>query len=193
MAKAERVGDAFEFVPANSNNLALAEDYGLTLETDDLYIADGTDVTKRVLFDLSGLATGTDRTINLAVEPMIVTDAATRTLTAAESGSTVVATLASGTQTFTLPAAAAGLKFRFIAHTAAGEILITPATGDTINIMTFAAIGADADTARVGPAAGTGIKNTAASNVVGDCVELLAVDGTMWYSTGITVGIWASQ
>jgi hypothetical protein len=134
----------------------------------------------------SGVTLGTRR-------EAIETSAAALTLTENQSGAVVIANLGSGTQTFTLPAAAAGLTFTFLCNHASGEILINTATGDVINIMTFGAVGADADTARVAPTTGTGIKNTAATNVVGDSVTLIAADTTTWYSQGITVGIWASQ
>lgn len=117
----------------------------------------------------------------------------TYALTTAESGTVYVATKTSGTQTYTLPAVSnAGVVYTFICGHASGEILITPQSGEAIVITSFAAVGADADTGIVAPTAGTGIKNTAASNAIGDSITLVS-SGTKWFSVGITSGIWASQ
>ena len=118
--------------------------------------------------------------------------AATITVTAAQTGGTFLATKASATQTYTLPAVAAGLRYTFVCGSAAGEILIDQVASEVITITSFAAVGADADTGIVAPAGGTGIKNTAATNAVGDSVTLFS-DGVGWYGIGITSGIWASQ
>ena len=126
---------------------------------------------------------------------MIVTDAATRTLTDSEAFSVVVATKGSATQTFTLPIAAdvEGAEFTFICGSAAGEILVDPNDADDIKGMTFAAIGADADTGNLAPADNTGIKNTAATNVLGDNITLISDGITTWYIKGMPTGIWATQ
>ena len=131
---------------------------------------------------------------NLRIAP-IVTDGATPTIASTDCGKAIISTKASATQTYTLPSAATvpGCVYTFITGHADGEVLITPAASQDINIMTWAAVGADADTARVNPAAGTGIKNTAASNVVGDTVVLLSNGTATWFGIGITAGIWASQ
>ena len=112
-----------------------------------------------------------------------------KTVTAAMSGRTFMATAGSGTQTFTLPDAgtAAGLFYKFICGDAAGEILITPASGDKIRCKATEDAGAS-----VAPAAGTGIKNTAATNVLGDHIELVFDGVDTWHMTGQS-GIWASQ
>lgn len=106
----------------------------------------------------------------------------------ADSGRVYVQTAASGTTTFTLPAARAGLEYTFVCGNAAGETLITPATGDAIVTKIHAAN----DGTALAPAAGTGIKNTAATNVAGDFIRLIALDGTTWYGVGMA-GVWASQ
>lgn len=124
----------------------------------------------------------------------VVGTSATYALSSALSGTVYVATKTSATQTYNLPAVAtsAGSIFTFICGHADGEILVTPKSGEAIVITTFAAVGADADTSIVAPAAGTGIKNTAGSNAVGDNLTLVC-DGTKWIGVGITGGIWASQ
>jgi hypothetical protein len=124
--------------------------------------------------------------------PFVTTTEATRTLTVAESGTVFLCTASSGTQTFTLPAADAGVRYTFICGHADGEILVDPNGSEAIKVTAFAAVGADADTAIVAPAGGTGIKNTAATNAVGDSIMLVS-DGTGWYGVGISSGIWASQ
>lgn len=114
--------------------------------------------------------------------------AATEAVSASESGKVYVDTLGSGTTTFTLPAAAPGLTYTFVAGSAAGEILINPQAGDAIVGKTH---GAENGTG-IAPAAGTGIKNTAATNVIGDHCTLVALDTTTWYMTSVA-GVWASQ
>lgn len=140
----------------------------------------------------SGATTFTGATAGLRRSVVTGTDA-TYALTAAQSGTVFVATKSSATQTYTLPSVAtAGLTYTFICGHADGEILVTPAASQAIKIVTFAAVGADADTAIVAPAAGTGVKNTAATNAVTDNLTLVS-DGTQWFGIGITGGIWASQ
>lgn len=118
---------------------------------------------------------------------------ATYALTTALSGTVYVGTATSGTQTYTLPAVAtAGVYFTFICGHASGEILVTPQASEAIVMTSFAAVGVDADTGIVAPAAGTGVKNTAATNAIGDSLTLVS-DGVQWNSVGITSGIWASQ
>ena len=110
------------------------------------------------------------------------------TLTTAESGATIIATKASATQTFVLPSAAtAGLFYTFICGSAAGEILINP--DGTENIITKATNDAGAS---VAPAGGTGIKNTAATNVLNDYLTLVSDGVDTWYTVAQS-GIWASQ
>lgn len=134
-----------------------------------------------------GATTGVKRTASVGTD-------ATVAVSANASGTVYVATKSSATQTYTLPAVAtsAGCIYTFVCGHASGEILVTPQTGEAIVITTFAAVGADADTAIVAPAAGTGIKNTAATNAIGDNCTLVC-DGTKWFGLGVTGGIWASQ
>jgi len=125
--------------------------------------------------------------------PVTQDTTATYALATSDSGRVYVATKTSGTQTYTLPAVAtAGVYFTFVCGHASGEILINPQASEEIVITSFVAVGADADTGIVSPAAGTGIKNTAATNAIGDSITLVS-SGTKWFSVGITSGIWASQ
>lgn len=126
--------------------------------------------------------------------PSIVTTASTRTLLVSECGAIVVGNATSGTQTFTLPGVAnTGCTFTFVAGHASGEILVNAAAVATCVITSFAAVGADADTGIVtDTSCETGLKNTAATNAIGDSLTITA-DGTRWLGVGITSGIWAAQ
>lgn len=123
-----------------------------------------------------------------AVKQVAATTAETEGVTASESGKVFVQTRDSTTVTYSLPAAAAGLTYTFVCGHADSEILITPVTGDAIVTKIHAAENGTA----LAPAAGTGIKNTAATNVAGDAITLTALDDTTWYGTSI-IGLWASQ
>lgn len=113
---------------------------------------------------------------------------ATVTLLARQSGRICKATKASATQTFTLPAATAkGAEFTFVCGHASGEILINPGAGYKIKCKATNDAGAS-----VAPAAGTGIKNTAATNIIGDYITLVA-DGVDQWDCVAQSGIWASQ
>lgn len=148
------------------------------------------DVTFSQAITASGGVTG-DVTGNVTggvTLPVEATTAETEAVTAAESGKVFVQTRSSTTVTYTLPAAAAGLTYTFVCGHADSEIKITPATGDAIVTKIHSA----QDGTALAPAAGTGIKNTAATNVAGDAITVTALDGTSWYGTSI-VGLWASQ
>lgn len=123
-----------------------------------------------------------------SVKQVAATTADTEDVTATESGKVFVQTRSSTTVTYSLPAAAAGLTYTFVCGHADSEILITPVSGDAIVTKIHAAENGTA----LAPAAGTGIKNTAATNVAGDSITLTALDGTTWYGTSL-IGLWASQ
>jgi hypothetical protein len=194
MAGKDRVfGKLFKLKAHNQDTVTMDASANFEALDSGFYVVDPSDTTKRLRLDAGHVETATDVVFAPGMRTATTVASGDRTLTAAETGHVFLATAASGTQTFTLPAAAAGLMYTFVCGHASGEILITPATGDAIRTMAFGAIGADADTAAVAPAAGTGIKNTAATNVIGDNITLLALDGTTWQGLGIAVGIWASQ
>jgi len=129
------------------------------------------------------------KTLWAAPAPSAAFTTATLTLTAAMNGRTTVATLGSGTSTFTLPLAATypGYRHTFICGDAAGEILITPNAADQIS-----AKGLVDHSTSVKPTAGTGIKNTAATNVLGDHITLISDGVNTWHELS-GAGIWASQ
>lgn len=112
------------------------------------------------------------------------------TLTTADSGKTFIDTKGSATTTFTLPDAGTtkGLEMSFVNGDASGEILITPASGDKIVGKTHGAENGSG----IAPAAGTGIKNTAATNVKGDFCTLVFDGVDTWWMTAVA-GVWASQ
>ncbi len=117
---------------------------------------------------------------------VVSTNAATETLSVLDSNRITVCTRTSTTQVFTLPVAAIGLAFQFVTTSAASEVLLNPGNGtDVFQIK------ATNDGASVVTAAGVGIKNTAATNVVGDSIWIVGVVG-MWISLSQS-GIWASQ
>jgi len=145
------------------------------------------DTTLSGALTVSGATTFTGATTGLRHNTESIS-AATKTVTSAMSGRMFVDVLGSGTTTFTLPDAVAGLTYTFVCGNASGEILINPQSGDAIVGKTH---GAENGTG-IAPAAGTGIKNTAATNVVGDFCTLVALDGTTWYMVAVA-GVWASQ
>lgn len=110
------------------------------------------------------------------------------TLSAADCGRTIVATATSGTTEWTLPAATNnGCRFTFVSTSAASEILLAVQTGDNIQLKATVDQGASVVTA-----ASTGAKNTAATNVVGDSITIVANGVTTWIMVGQS-GIWASR
>jgi hypothetical protein len=141
---------------------------------------------------LDSQATYVDRDAMAGLRRVVSTLADTLTLTNGDSNSVVFATKSSATQTFTLPSAVtAGLQYTFVCNNAAGEILINPATGEKIRGQTLATLGVDADTQAISNTT-TGIKNTAATNVVGDSITLLSDGVDTWHIVGST-GIWSTQ
>lgn len=135
----------------------------------------------------SGVETGFRRDVS------IDSASATIAVAVAQSNAVFIAKKGSATQTYTLPAATtSGLKYTFICGHASGEILINPQTGEKFAFMTWAAIGADADTAQISQTT-TGIKNTAATNVLGDAITLISDGVDTWFAEGMPTGIWATQ
>lgn len=136
----------------------------------------------------TGAAAFAAATTGVTREGIIDLTGATRTMTVAESGAVVRLTKASATQTETLPAATnSGVYYTFVCGHASGEILIDPNGTDTIKCKATNDAGAS-----VAPAGGTGIKNTAATNIIGDYITLVADGVSQWDCVGQS-GIWASQ
>jgi len=107
----------------------------------------------------------------------------TKTLTAADSGKTLYLDLAGGFTT-TLPAPAAGLKYKFVVKTAPTTAYILVTNGSA-NIMIGGINELEVDTADDGPyiANGDTLNFVASTAVVGDYVDMES-DGTSWYFHG---------
>lgn len=161
--------NGIQYVPALTFDEALAS----------TVIPDSTgrlEFSKSIIANVVGNVTQT----SLILPAPVVTAADTIAVTAALSGTTYFATKASATQVFTLPAPAVGLTYTFVCGHADGEIRVAPlAAGQTITGIGFAVTHP------------TGIKNTTATNVVGDAVTLVAVSTTAWVAS-VTTGTWAT-
>lgn len=143
---------------------------------------DGSTATATVIGGIASFSGGRKQAVT------VESGATPTALTAADSGKVFISSRTSTTQTWTLPSAAtAGIRFLWVTTSAASEVLINPITGQTIQIKATVDQGASVVTA-----AGTGIKNTAATNVVGDCIELISDGVTGWVGIRQS-GIWASQ
>lgn len=138
----------------------------------------------------SGIAAGTSRVAGPGASAVISDTAAVPAVqpSAANSGSVFLSKRASTTQTYTLPPAqTAGLRYTFVCGNISTEILVNPVGTDTIAIKATVDQGASVVTA-----AGAGIKNTAATNVLGDLIVLISDGVSQWVMLGQS-GIWAAQ
>lgn len=155
------------------------------LVVDDAGLRYAQDSNTRTVADLeqnqtfSGVKTFTGGSKGVPWKSFTSTDSADITVTAADTGGVWIATKSSATQTFALPATALGLTFTFICGHADGEINISPDAADKITGKGFA-------TADNGD-----IKNTAASNAVGDTCTLVGDGADGWIGTVVT-GTWAN-
>jgi hypothetical protein len=114
---------------------------------------------------------------------------ATITLEVSDSGKTYIAKRSSSTQTFTLPlASTAGLTYTFINGHVDGMIYIKGQSGDTINCKSNAD---GTDRVSVSVAATTGLRNNAATNVLGDNITLVSDGISTWWMTAQS-GIFSS-
>ncbi len=140
--------------------------------------------------DLAGTASSQVASARAAT----VGTAATDTLDHVDCGSVIVGNATSATQVFTLPAIGnTGCMITFVAGNAGGEILINAAAVATCVVTVFTAVGATPTTAIVTDAScETGLKNTAATNAIGDSLTVVS-DGVRWLGVGISTGIWATQ
>lgn len=128
------------------------------------------------------------RTIEASAAPSVTTAAAV-TVAAADRGRMFIDTQGAATTTYTLPTAASmpGAEVTFICGSAAGEILVNPNAADQISMK-----GLIDNSTSVKPAAGTGVKNTAATNVLGDYRTFRSDGVNTWHQVS-GAGIWASQ
>lgn len=136
---------------------------------------------------LDSQSTYVDKDAMVGLYQVRSTAADTLTLTRENSNSITLATKGSATQVFTLPAATgSGAAYTFICGDAAGEILVNGGASDVFNIK------ASEGGAAVATAAGTGCKNTAATNVKGDRITLVDIAANN-YTAVEQSGIWATQ
>jgi hypothetical protein len=114
---------------------------------------------------------------------------ATIAVAASDTGTTYIAKRSSSTQTFTLPSAStAGLTYTFINGHVDGMIYIKGQSGDTINCKSNAD---GTDRVSVSVAATTGLRNNAATNVLGDNITLVSDGISTWWMTAQS-GIFSS-
>ena len=148
-------------------------------EAGDIILNSGDDMTFTVAGDLTLGVTGTFSAGGTAVTNQLASveeiTAETDTLGAAESGKIIVGDY-TGTQTITLPTAAAGLIFTFVdsSATAGDDLVIDSNTGDTI----------DGDTA------GDAIESV--TDALGQSITLVAIDATQWITLHRS-GTWGQQ
>lgn len=165
----------------------------LTGTTANITTVNATTVTGTTVAATTATATTSTPTLlvptGARVPATVVTTSATPTFTAALSGTTYICAATTGTQTITLPAAAtAGLEIRLVCGHASGEIIVAVATGDNIVGKIHGAENATG----ISTTATTGVlKNTAATNVVGDHCTLVSDGVTTWYMTSVA-GVWAA-
>jgi hypothetical protein len=150
------------------------------------------DLTQAITGDktLSGTTSFTGATAGVR-RAVSVTAANTIAITAAMSGTVFVATKASATQVFTLPAAAtAGLEYTFVCGTAGldGEIHVGVFAGDLITGKIHAA---ENGTALLSTVTTGLLKNTAGTNVDGDFCTLVSDGVTTWYMISLA-GVWSA-
>lgn len=106
---------------------------------------------------------------------------ATVALTAAQSGAVLINASTSGSPSWTLPAAAAGLNYTFITGNTTAGFTVTGA--QVIHFKTSASGTVLTST--------TTLTNTQGTAIVGDTISLVS-DGTSWYMTAIS-GIFAAS
>lgn len=159
--------------------------YGKALEdlVDTLTDGSSTDlkVASASVDSISEATSGSGVTITGQLEP-IEDVTATNVITAAESGSTFF--LNSATEfVSTLPAPAAGLKYKFIVKAAPSGANYTIVTNGGDNILIGMVTCATADDLGAVDANADVITFVGGQSVVGDWVEVVS-DGTSWYYSG---------
>jgi len=129
--------------------------------------------------------TATAAEINLACDNSanVETVAATNVITAAESGKTFFLNHATEFVS-TLPAPAAGLRYKFIVSGAPSGASYTVVTTSSANILIGGVTCATADDLGSWDADGDTITFVDGQSVVGDWVEVIS-DGTSWFVSGM--------
>jgi hypothetical protein len=161
---------------------------GIGVDSDDDKLYFNSAGTVKAVVDVSSTQTLTNKTLTSPVITgatgaglsEVVT--ATNVITAAESGTTFYLSAVAGFLS-TLPAAAAGLKFRFIVKTAPTSNGYTIGTNAGANVF-YGMFVERAGTAGVAGAAQDLITLVANQSIIGDFVEVES-DGTNWYVNGM--------
>lgn len=132
--------------------------------------------TNTEVIDSNGMFTlGTSKVAVVSAAP------SSTTLTAAQSGS-IVAISATGANTVTLPAAAAGLQYRMVVSATGSSAKITPGTGDKLVVY-------DATGGSVLTATNAGdLSVTIATPKSGAGMVLTAIDTSSWVAIGAEGG-----
>jgi hypothetical protein len=158
--------DLGQYIPAVRQN-------GVRLNANEpLVVASAATFNGAVAFTSGPTGSGTTRTQNSAAV------GATVVLTAADDGKVLINASTSGSPSWTLPTAAAGLEFIFVCgNTTAGFTI----TGGVVHCKTSATGTALTST--------TTVTNTQATAVVGDSLYIVC-DGTNWWAVAQT-GIFA--
>ena len=147
--------------------------------TGSLYLRAGTAIRLGAAGGDAGSAgnvlTSTGSLVEWAVPGKIIgvdAEAATTTLTAAQSGSLITNTGAAGATVYTLPASVVGYNYKLYA--VAGQVItIDPPAGVTVQL---------------GATVGTADTGTLSSNVAGDSLEIICTGATTWVVTRYTAG-----
>lgn len=160
------------YVPVVRLNEGIFTEYDI--ETTDNLVVGGNATVTGTLTATAGFAGPQTRTVS---QSALV--GATVVLTAADSGSVLINRSTSGTPSWTLPTAAAGLYYTFlVSNTTTGFTV----TGGTI-FARASATGASVT--------GTTLTNTQGTAVVGDTVTLVC-DGTSWRAVA-QMGVFAAS
>ena len=169
----------------NAGVVEISYDGGTTwLTATELSILDGVTSTAAELNILDGV-TATASEINQACDESANVEVVTTTnvITASESGKTFFLNAATGFVS-TLPAPAAGLRFRFVC----GATAVTSGNHTVVTNANATIIYGSSSTAADGTAVGTGsaedtISFVASTALPGDWVDVIS-DGTNWYAHG---------
>lgn len=153
-----------------------------TVDLNELGVLDGLTATTAELNILDGVTATADE-INQHCDESANVEvvATTNVITASESGKTFFLNLAGGF-TSTLPAPAAGLRYKFIVATAPTTAYIIATNGGD-NIMIGSVSCSTADDAGASDANADVINFVASQAIVGDWIELIS-DGTSWFFSG---------
>lgn len=173
----DTAGDNVTWDQDGSTNGALVFEDSIAHFMDDTTVVfgDGSDGTLQYDEDGENAMQWNNVAVYGSLRLVEVVTTASNTLTAAESGKVLVSSY-TGTQTHTLPDAAAGLYYTFNDNsaTAADDVVVDCQAGDNIN----------------GDTNGDAIESV--TDAIGQTITLLAIDGTRWITLAED-GTWGQQ